>query len=59
MNTMVWNISIQVLPIYNQYGMGGQTSGETMGFDVLARLGAGINPQQMHAEQVYGYNPLV
>lgn len=42
----------------NQYGMGGQTSGETMGFDMLARLGAGINPQQMHAERIDGYNPL-
>ena len=42
----------------NQYGMGGQTSGETMGFDMLARLGAGIDPQQMHAERIDGYNPL-
>jgi len=42
----------------NGYGMGGQTRGETMGYDLLARLGAGINPQQMHAERVDGYNPL-
>jgi 2-oxoisovalerate dehydrogenase E1 component len=42
----------------NQYGMGGQTAGETMGFGVLARIGAGINPEQMHAERVDGYNPL-
>jgi len=42
----------------NFYGMGGQTSGETMGFDVLARVGAGINPDAMHAERVDGYNPL-
>ena len=42
----------------NQYGMGGQTRGETMGFDILARLGAGINPENMHAERVDGYNPL-
>ena len=42
----------------NQYGMGGQTSGETMGFDVAARIGAGVNPEQMHAERVDGYNPL-
>lgn len=42
----------------NQYGMGGQTSGETMGYDVLARIGAGVNPEQMHAERVDGYNPL-
>jgi len=42
----------------NQYGMGGQTCGETMGFGILARIGAGINPEQMHAERVDGYNPL-
>jgi 2-oxoisovalerate dehydrogenase E1 component len=42
----------------NFYGMGGQTMGETMGFKVLARLGAGVNPEQMHAERVDGYNPL-
>ncbi|MDH6341400.1 2-oxoisovalerate dehydrogenase E1 component [Parabacteroides sp. PFB2-12] len=42
----------------NQYGMGGQTCGETMGYEVAARIGAGVNPQQMHAERVDGYNPL-
>jgi len=42
----------------NQYGMGGQTSGETMGYDIAARIGAGVNPDQMHAERVDGYNPL-
>ena len=42
----------------NFYGMGGQTAGETMGFDVLARVGAGVNPEAMHAERVDGYNPL-
>lgn len=42
----------------NMYGMGGQTTGETMGFGILARLGAGINPESMHAERVDGYNPL-
>ena len=42
----------------NFYGMGGQPFGETMGFQVLARLGAGINPENMHAERVDGYNPL-
>jgi 2-oxoisovalerate dehydrogenase E1 component len=42
----------------NLYGMGGQTYGETMGFEILARLGAGVNPEQMHAERVDGYNPL-
>jgi 2-oxoisovalerate dehydrogenase E1 component len=42
----------------NQYGMGGQTQGETMGYDILARVGAGVNPDMMHAERVDGYNPL-
>jgi 2-oxoisovalerate dehydrogenase E1 component len=42
----------------NLYGMGGQTMGETMGFGILARLGAGVNPEMMHAERVDGYNPL-
>ncbi|MBT5427006.1 MAG: dehydrogenase, partial [Bacteroidetes bacterium] len=32
--------------------------GETMGYDMLARLGAGVNPEQMHAERIDGYNPL-
>ena len=44
--------------INNFYGMGGQTSGETMGFGILARLGAGVNEDAMHAERVDGYNPL-
>ena len=42
----------------NFYGMGGQTSGETMGFGVMARVGAGVNPDNMHAERVDGSNPL-
>ncbi len=42
----------------NQYGMGGQTCGETMGYKFLARIGAGVNPDQMHAERVNGYDPL-
>ena len=42
----------------NLYGMGGQTFGETMGYKILARLGAGVNPDMMHAERVDGYNPL-
>ncbi len=41
----------------NFYGMGGQTRGETMGFDMAARLGAGFNPDMMHAERVNGYDP--
>lgn len=42
----------------NFYGMGGQTHGETMGYQVLARVGAGVNPENMHSERVDGYNPL-
>ncbi|WP_303861155.1 thiamine pyrophosphate-dependent enzyme [Alkalibaculum bacchi] len=42
----------------NGYGMGGQTVGETMAYNVLARVGAGISPTQLHAERVDGYNPL-
>lgn len=42
----------------NFYGMGGQTLGETMGYQILARVGAGVNPENMHAERVDGYNPL-
>jgi 2-oxoisovalerate dehydrogenase E1 component len=44
--------------VNNFYGMGGQPQGETMGFKMLARLGAGICPNQMHAERVDGFNPL-
>lgn len=42
----------------NGYGMGGQTCGETMANEMVARLGAGISPTQLHAERVDGYNPL-
>ncbi len=42
----------------NQYGMGGQTCGETMGYSIAARVGAALNREGMHAERVDGYNPL-
>ncbi|HET8550087.1 MAG TPA: thiamine pyrophosphate-dependent enzyme [Bryobacteraceae bacterium] len=42
----------------NFYGMGGQPCGETMGVRIIARIGAGVNPDQMHAERVNGYDPL-
>ena len=42
----------------NQYAMGGQTRGETMGYTFPARIGAGFNPEAWHAERVDGYNPL-
>jgi len=42
----------------NQYGMGGQPMGETMGCRFIARIGAAVNPEQLHAERVNGYDPL-
>ena len=42
----------------NGYGMGGQTRGETMAYDMLARVGAGVSPSGMYAERVWGHNPL-
>jgi 2-oxoisovalerate dehydrogenase E1 component len=42
----------------NFYGMGGQPNGETMACQMIARIGAGVNPEQMHAERVNGYDPL-
>ncbi len=44
--------------VNNFYGMGGQPVGETGGMKVLARMGAGLNPEAMHAERIDGYNPL-
>ena len=60
----LWDASIGGgLPIIfncmnNFYGMGGQPEGETTGMQSIARFGAGVNPEQMHAEEVNGYNPL-
>ncbi len=42
----------------NQYGMGGQTCGETMGYDIAARVAAGISRNNLHTERIDGYNPL-
>jgi len=42
----------------NFYAMGGQTIGETMGWDRLSRIGSAINAQSMHAETVDGTNVL-
>ena len=55
---MTGGLPVIINIVNNQYGMGGQTSGETMGYDIAARIGAGVNPEQMHAERVDGYNPL-
>ncbi len=42
----------------NFYGMGGQTIGETMAFDHLSRIGAGVNSHNLHAETIDGNDPL-
>lgn len=42
----------------NFYAMGGQTRGETMGWDRLSRIAAAVNPAALHAETVDGCNPL-
>ena len=41
----------------NGYAMSGQTSGETAGYRFLARVGAGYNEAQLHAERIDGLNP--
>ena len=42
--------------VNNFYGMGGQPIGETMGYENLARIGSGINPDKLHAEVIDGNN---
>jgi 2-oxoisovalerate dehydrogenase E1 component len=44
--------------VNNFYGMGGQPMGETMAFDHVSRIGAGVNVEGMHAQTVDGNNPL-
>ncbi|MDP4207704.1 MAG: thiamine pyrophosphate-dependent enzyme [Bacteroidota bacterium] len=62
--TKLWDDAVKGgLPVLfnimnNQYGMGGQTCGETMGYGIAARLGAGVNADMLHAERIDGYNPL-
>ena len=55
---MKGGLPILISVMDNQYAMGGQTRGETMGYTYPARLGAGFNPEAWHAERVDGYNPL-
>ena len=43
--------------VNNFYGMGGQTIGETMAYERLARIGAGINRHNMHAQTIDGNDP--
>ncbi len=60
----LWNTDVQGgLPVLflfknNFYAMGGQTIGETMAWDRLSRIGAGVNPEGLHAETVNGTDPL-
>lgn len=61
--TRLWDEKYQGgLPIIfnfmnNSYAMSGQTSGETLGFDILARVGAAFNPSAMLSERIDGQNP--
>jgi 2-oxoisovalerate dehydrogenase E1 component len=43
--------------VNNFYGMGGQPLGETMGFDRISRIGAGVNARSMHSQTIDGLNP--
>ena len=60
----LWDESVRgglpVLFLFNNnfYAMGGQTIGETMGWDRLSRIGAGIRRDALHAETVDGTRPL-
>jgi len=42
--------------VNNQYGMGGQTCGETMGYDIAARIGAGLNADQIGEPLLFQYS---
>lgn len=44
--------------VNNFYGMGGQPLGETMAYDLVSRMGAGVNAHAMHAQTLDGNNPL-
>ncbi|MDD2533273.1 MAG: thiamine pyrophosphate-dependent enzyme [Eubacteriales bacterium] len=57
-DSMKGGLPLMINVMNNQYAMGGQTRGETMGYDFVARIGAGVNPDQLHAERIDGYNPL-
>lgn len=59
----LWGEDFKGMPLIfnindNFYGMGGQTQGETMGQDMMARVAAGLAPNALHSERVDGYNPL-
>lgn len=42
----------------NGYGMGGQTIGETMGYDYLIRVGLGVNKEGLSAKRINGLDVL-
>jgi 2-oxoisovalerate dehydrogenase E1 component len=44
--------------VNNFYAMGGQTEGETMAYDRLARIASGVDEDALHAEVVDGSDPL-
>lgn len=44
--------------VNNFYAMGGQTEGETMSYDRLARIASGFDEANLHAEVVDGNDPL-
>jgi 2-oxoisovalerate dehydrogenase E1 component len=63
LNTLMDNAHRGGLPVVffvvnNFYGMGGQTIGETMAYERLARIGAGINSHNMFAQTIDGNNPI-
>jgi 2-oxoisovalerate dehydrogenase E1 component len=51
-------LPVLFLFVNNFYAMGGQTIGETAGWDRLSRIGAGIRADNLHAETVDGSDPL-
>ena len=44
--------------VNNFYAMGGQTEGETMSYDRVARIACGVDADALHAEVVDGNDPL-
>ena len=51
-------LPILFLFVDNFYAMGGQTGAETMAYERLARIGAGLNEVALHAQTVDGNDPL-
>jgi 2-oxoisovalerate dehydrogenase E1 component len=51
-------LSVLFFFVNNFYAMGGQTEGETMAYDRLARIACGVNDVALYAEVVDGSDPL-